>query len=265
MADARRAADARRVAGGCQMQCEPLEFRSPQNIPWPQMETLWFVREALGCYSQGRGRPSLTRLARAAGEAVRPGFAECPWRPPAPRPVSLSRLSLPNTCASFHVELSAEAKAALLEFEERERQHKQGRYGSRRGGRRGGALLCRGLGDQRRENSDRGRMKDHRPALLPTQPPVVVRFAVSLRSSSGLAEMRFRGCCALRSSLSLTVQFADRISGLRFFIASNRCYLRSGKSSPPPSGEWGLLDTAAREEGSREPCFLRGDPEEPCC
>lgn len=68
----------------------------------------------------------------------------------------------------------------MLEFEERERQHKQGRYGSRRGGRRGGSLLCRGLGDQRRENSDRGRMKDHRPALLPTQPPVVVRFAVSL-------------------------------------------------------------------------------------
>lgn len=62
--------------------------------------------------------------------------------------------------------------------------------------------------------------------------------------------MRFRGCCALRSSLSRTVQFADRISGLRFFIAYNRCYLRSG--------EWGLLDTAAREEGSREPCFLRG-------
>lgn len=103
VAGARRAADARRAAGGCQMQCEPLEFRSPQNIPWPQMETLWFVREALGCYSQGRGRPSLSRLARAAGaafapralllappsaagEAVRPGFAECPWRAPAPAP-----------------------------------------------------------------------------------------------------------------------------------------------------------------------------------
>lgn len=96
-------------------------------------------------------------------------------------PVSLfPPFYLPNTCASFHVELSAEAKAALLEFEERERQHKQGRYGSRRGGRRGGSLMCRGLGDQRRENSDRGRMKDHRPALLPTQPPVVVMFTVSL-------------------------------------------------------------------------------------
>ncbi|XP_036086503.1 RNA-binding protein 33 isoform X4 [Rousettus aegyptiacus] len=82
--------------------------------------------------------------------------------------VTRERRNIPET-----LELSAEAKAALLEFEERERQHKQGRYGSRRGGRRGGSLLCRGLGDQRRENSDRGRMKDHRPALLPTQPPVV--------------------------------------------------------------------------------------------
>eukprot|EP00069_Balaena_mysticetus_P020080 bmy_12667T0 len=78
-----------------------------------------------------------------------------------------------NTHASFQIELSAEAKAALLEFEERERQHKQGRYGSRRGGRRGGSSMCRGAGDQRRENSERGRAKDHRPALLPTQPPVV--------------------------------------------------------------------------------------------
>ncbi|KAJ6650867.1 hypothetical protein lerEdw1_002379 [Lerista edwardsae] len=69
-------------------------------------------------------------------------------------------------------ELSAEAKAALLEFEERERQMKQGRYGSRRGARRGGPLMCRGLGEQRRDNNDRGRMKDHRPALLATQAAV---------------------------------------------------------------------------------------------
>lgn len=82
--------------------------------------------------------------------------------------VTRERRNIPET-----LELSAEAKAALLEFEERERQHKQGRYGSRRGGRRGGSLMCRGMGDQRRENSERGRMKDHRPALLPTQPPVV--------------------------------------------------------------------------------------------
>lgn len=34
--------------------------------------------------------------------------------------------------------------------------------------------MCRGLGDQRRDASERGRMKEHRPALLPTQPPVVV-------------------------------------------------------------------------------------------
>ncbi|KAM5302762.1 RNA-binding protein 33 isoform 1-T1 [Glossophaga mutica] len=82
--------------------------------------------------------------------------------------VTRERRNIPET-----LELSAEAKAALLEFEERERQHKQGRYGSRRGGRRGGALLCRGVGDHRREGSERGRAKDHRPALLPTQPPVV--------------------------------------------------------------------------------------------
>lgn len=95
-------------------------------------------------------------------------------------PVSLvPALNISNVCSSFHTELSAEAKAALLEFEERERQHKQGRYGSRRGGRRGGPLMCRGMGDQRRENSERGRMKDHRPALLPTQPPVVVTLQFS--------------------------------------------------------------------------------------
>ncbi|KAG8506122.1 RNA-binding protein 33 [Galemys pyrenaicus] len=75
---------------------------------------------------------------------------------------------------SFQTELSAEAKAALLEFEERERQHKQGRYGARRGGRRGGALLGRGAGDQRRDHGERGRVQAHRPALLPTQPSVVV-------------------------------------------------------------------------------------------
>lgn len=34
--------------------------------------------------------------------------------------------------------------------------------------------MCRGMGDQRRDNSERGRMKEHRPALLPTQPSVVV-------------------------------------------------------------------------------------------
>ncbi|XP_049498114.1 RNA-binding protein 33 isoform X1 [Panthera uncia] len=82
--------------------------------------------------------------------------------------VTRERRNIPET-----LELSAEAKAALLEFEERERQHKQGRYGSRRGGRRGSSLVCRGMGDQRRESSERARIKDHRPALLPTQPPGV--------------------------------------------------------------------------------------------
>ncbi|XP_040521696.1 RNA-binding protein 33 isoform X10 [Gallus gallus] len=78
--------------------------------------------------------------------------------------VTRERRNIPET-----LELSAEAKAALLEFEERERQLKQGRYGSRRGGRRGGSIMCHGMGEQRRDN-DRGRMKDHRPALLPNTP-----------------------------------------------------------------------------------------------
>ncbi|XP_054548758.1 RNA-binding protein 33 [Talpa occidentalis] len=82
--------------------------------------------------------------------------------------VTRERRNIPET-----LELSAEAKAALLEFEERERQHKQGRYGARRGGRRGGTLLGRGAGDQRRDHGERGRVQGHRPALLPTQPPVV--------------------------------------------------------------------------------------------
>nr|XP_056713104.1 RNA-binding protein 33 [Euleptes europaea] len=80
--------------------------------------------------------------------------------------VTRERRNIPET-----LELSAEAKAALLEFEERERQHKQGRYGSRRGGRRGGPLMCYGMGEQRRDH-ERGRLKDHRPALLATQPTV---------------------------------------------------------------------------------------------
>ncbi|ETE72255.1 RNA-binding protein 33, partial [Ophiophagus hannah] len=78
--------------------------------------------------------------------------------------ITRERRNIPET-----LELSAEAKAALLEFEERERQLKQGRYGSRRGGRRGGLLMCHGLGEQRRDINERGRMKDHRPSLLSTQ------------------------------------------------------------------------------------------------
>ncbi|XP_026577914.1 RNA-binding protein 33-like isoform X3 [Pseudonaja textilis] len=82
--------------------------------------------------------------------------------------VTRERRNIPET-----LELSAEAKAALLEFEERERQLKQGRYGSRRGGRRGGSLMCHGLGEQRRDSNERGRIEDHRPALLPTQTAVM--------------------------------------------------------------------------------------------
>ncbi|XP_070584386.1 RNA-binding protein 33 isoform X3 [Erythrolamprus reginae] len=81
--------------------------------------------------------------------------------------ITRERRNIPET-----LELSAEAKAALFEFEERERQLKQGRYGSRRGGRRGGLLMCHGLGELRRDISERGRMKDHRSALLSTHTTV---------------------------------------------------------------------------------------------
>ncbi|XP_030054389.1 RNA-binding protein 33 isoform X2 [Microcaecilia unicolor] len=71
------------------------------------------------------------------------------------------RRNIPET-----LELSAEAKAALMEFEEKERQRKQGRYGPRRGGgggRRGrGGFMSHVMGDLRRDNTDRGRMQDHR-------------------------------------------------------------------------------------------------------
>ncbi|XP_039201599.1 RNA-binding protein 33 isoform X7 [Crotalus tigris] len=89
--------------------------------------------------------------------------------------ITRERRNIPETLEIVHSkqhrsfrELSAEAKAALLEFEERERQLKHGRYGFRRGGRRG-LLMCHGLGEPRRDINERGRMKDHRPALLPTQ------------------------------------------------------------------------------------------------
>lgn len=36
--------------------------------------------------------------------------------------------------------------------------------------------MCHGMGEQRRDNNDRGRMKDHRPALLPNQPSAMVPF-----------------------------------------------------------------------------------------
>ncbi|KAM4689299.1 RNA-binding protein 33 [Discoglossus pictus] len=66
------------------------------------------------------------------------------------------RRNIPET-----LELSAEAKASLMEFEEMERQRKQGRYGSRRGGRRGGNnMMPRGMGDQRNDN--RRNMRDMR-------------------------------------------------------------------------------------------------------
>ncbi|XP_075683509.1 RNA-binding protein 33 isoform X2 [Rhinoderma darwinii] len=65
------------------------------------------------------------------------------------------RRNIPET-----LELSEEAKASLMEFEEMERQRQQGHYGSRRGGRRGGNYgMSRGMGDQR-SYSNRRNLRD---------------------------------------------------------------------------------------------------------
>ncbi|KAM3929080.1 RNA-binding protein 33 [Leptodactylus fuscus] len=66
------------------------------------------------------------------------------------------RRNIPET-----LELSEEAKASLMEFEEMERQRKLGRYGARRGGgRRGGNHgMSRIMGDQRND-SDRRNLRD---------------------------------------------------------------------------------------------------------
>nr|DBA25085.1 TPA: hypothetical protein GDO54_012656 [Pyxicephalus adspersus] len=72
--------------------------------------------------------------------------------------ISRERRNIPDT-----LELSAEAKATLMEFEEMERQRKLGRYGPRRGGRRGGnSGMPRGMGDQRHSQNDRGHPREQR-------------------------------------------------------------------------------------------------------
>lgn len=126
---------------------------------------------------------------------------------------------------SFQTELSAEAKAALLEFEERERQHKQGRYGSRRGGRRGGSVVCRAMGDQRRDSSERARIKDHRPALLPTQPPGMVRvsFTATARDFRTM-KVCLHGFQTWGVSPSLKLRFYRRNNGKSFFTVRSHLW-----------------------------------------
>ncbi|XP_063777953.1 RNA-binding protein 33 isoform X3 [Pseudophryne corroboree] len=66
------------------------------------------------------------------------------------------RRNIPET-----LELSAEAKASLMEFEEMERQRKQGRFGTRRGGRRGGGYAIPGrMGGQRNDYTDRRNLRN---------------------------------------------------------------------------------------------------------
>ncbi|XP_056375556.1 RNA-binding protein 33 isoform X2 [Hyla sarda] len=67
------------------------------------------------------------------------------------------RRNIPET-----LELSEEAKASLMEFEEMERQRKMGHYGARRGGRRGGNHgMHRGMRDQRNDHDRRNMRERH--------------------------------------------------------------------------------------------------------
>ncbi|KAK2860867.1 hypothetical protein Q7C36_005033 [Tachysurus vachellii] len=78
------------------------------------------------------------------------------------------RRNIPET-----LELTEEAKADLLEFEEKERLRKQGRFGGRGrggvgGGRGGGGPPAFGLGGFRKDGgAGRGRMNESRPPLMP--------------------------------------------------------------------------------------------------
>ncbi|KAJ8376778.1 hypothetical protein SKAU_G00073580 [Synaphobranchus kaupii] len=87
--------------------------------------------------------------------------------------VASKRRNIPET-----LELSEEAKADLLEFEEKERQRRQGRFGGRGRGRGGGGGGGRGgrggfpgfgMPDFRFDGGGRGRMNDQRPPLMPLQ------------------------------------------------------------------------------------------------
>uniref|UniRef100_A0A8C5W9A3 RNA binding motif protein 33 n=1 Tax=Leptobrachium leishanense TaxID=445787 RepID=A0A8C5W9A3_9ANUR len=74
--------------------------------------------------------------------------------------VTRERRNIPET-----LELSAEAKATLMEFEETERMRKMGRYASRRGGRRGGNnMMQRAMVDHRHEMHERRNVRPQRPS-----------------------------------------------------------------------------------------------------
>ncbi|CDQ56029.1 unnamed protein product [Oncorhynchus mykiss] len=82
------------------------------------------------------------------------------------------RRNIPET-----LELSEEAKAGLMEFEEKERQRKQGRFGGRGGGFRGRGLRGRfpgfGMGDF---GGGRGRMNDLRLPMVALHMGMQVNF-----------------------------------------------------------------------------------------
>ncbi|XP_041102808.1 RNA-binding protein 33-like isoform X1 [Polyodon spathula] len=72
------------------------------------------------------------------------------------------RRNIPET-----LELSEEAKATLMDFEEKERQRKQGRFGGWGRGRGRGAFPGYEHGNFRRDAGGRGRMNEQRPPLMP--------------------------------------------------------------------------------------------------
>ncbi|RXM35972.1 RNA-binding protein 33 [Acipenser ruthenus] len=71
------------------------------------------------------------------------------------------RRNIPET-----LELSEEAKATLVDFEEKERQRKQGRFGGWGRGRGRGPFPGYEHGDFRRDAGGRGRMNEQRPPLV---------------------------------------------------------------------------------------------------
>ncbi|MGH0114404.1 UNVERIFIED_CONTAM: hypothetical protein FKN15_011370 [Acipenser sinensis] len=71
------------------------------------------------------------------------------------------RRNIPET-----LELSEEAKATLMDFEEKERQRKQGRFGGWGRGRGRGPYPGYEHGDFRRDAGGRGRMNEQRPPLM---------------------------------------------------------------------------------------------------
>lgn len=115
--------------------------------------------------------------------------------------------------------------------------------------------MCRGVGDQRRENSERGRAKDHRPALLPTQPPVVVSCVVSLWELLQF-QMKIRFCVGIIFCiyLSLKLKLSKRHNGSSFFVIYSMisCMVTHIQSSSVQVVQTNSLHITDKERGDKE-------------